>query len=243
MDKVNLSFIDFQSSIREVDKMNPDRKHWNQQQQALRLALSRHSDHHTTIELFLNQHAMVHSAMMTNSGLWSFEDEIWQDLTEDAARCIPRNGEHSIAWLIWHIARIEDVTMNLLVAGSQQLLNRDRWLERMQITVRDTGNAMNMEGVAYLSATIDLPALRAYRMAVGSRTREIVQQLGPEDMKRKVEQTRLQQVIEEGAVIKAGREVIEYWGGLTIAGLLLMPPTRHNFIHLNEALRIKPHVM
>jgi len=33
--------------------------------------------------------------------------------------------------------------------------------------------------------------------------------------------------------------VIDYWSGLTLAGLLLMPPTRHNFIHLNEALRLK----
>jgi hypothetical protein len=36
--------------------------------------------------------------------------------------------------------------------------------------------------------------------------------------------------------------VLEYWGGLTYAGLLLMPPTRHNFIHLNEALRVKKKV-
>jgi hypothetical protein len=30
----------------------------------------------------------------------------------------------------------------------------------------------------------------------------------------------------------------EGWLESTIAGLLLMPPTRNNFIHLNEALRI-----
>jgi hypothetical protein len=31
----------------------------------------------------------------------------------------------------------------------------------------------------------------------------------------------------------------DYWSKKTIAGLLLMPPTRHNFVHLNEAARIR----
>jgi hypothetical protein len=37
--------------------------------------------------------------------------------------------------------------------------------------------------------------------------------------------------------------VAEYWGGLTLAGLLLMPPTRHNLIHLNECVKIKKKVL
>ncbi len=35
------------------------------------------------------------------------------------------------------------------------------------------------------------------------------------------------------------RDLIDYWGNRTFAGLLLMPPTRHNMVHLNEAYRIK----
>jgi hypothetical protein len=49
----------------------------------------------------------------------------------------------------------------------------------------------------------------------------------------------LQQVLDEGAVVQEAQGLLDYWGGLNIAGLLLMPPTRHNFVHLNEALRIK----
>jgi hypothetical protein len=33
--------------------------------------------------------------------------------------------------------------------------------------------------------------------------------------------------------------IVDYWGSRTIAGLLLMPPTRHNFTHLNEARMLK----
>lgn len=219
--------------------MDVQRKLWNQQQQALRKALSHMDEPDRAIDLFMSQHAMVHSGLMAQAGVWSFEDEIWQGLSEEASRCIPRNCDHSIAWIIWHIARIEDVTMNLLVAGGPQILLRDNWLGRLKITARDTGNAMAEAGVADLSATIDLEALRAYRLAVGRRTREIVQQLQPATLKQKVDPARLRQVRLEGAVVEAAGELLDYWGGLTQAGLLLMPPTRHNFVHLNEALRVK----
>ncbi len=220
--------------------MNPQRKFWNQQQKTLRHALLRSDNQQQALDLFLSQHVMVHSAVMAQSGeAWSFEDEIWQDLSEEAIRCIPRNGNHSIAWIIWHIARIEDVTMNLLVADTPQILHQDNWFERMQITVRDTGNTMNDDGVVNLSAAIAIESLQAYRMAVGRRTREIVQQLRPEDFTQNVAPARLQRVRDEGAVLAAAEGVIEYWGKRNIAGLLLMPATRHNFLHLNEARRVK----
>ena len=219
--------------------MDSNRKLWNQQQQALNRALSRPGDHQKAIDLFLSHHAMLHTAKMARSKLWSFEDEVWQDTTEEIVRCIPPKCEHSIAWCIWHITRIEDVTMNLLVAGSPQIFNRDDWLEQMRIAVRDTGNAMDAKGVADLSAAINIKALRAYRLAVGRRTHEIVKRLAPEELKRQVEPARLQRVMAEGALVEAARGIANYWGRRTIAGLLLMPPTRHTFLHLNEALRIK----
>jgi hypothetical protein len=129
--------------------------------------------------------------------------------------------------------------MNLLVAGSPQILHCDNWLEEMKITVRDTGNAMNEEDIEKFSNAIDIQALRGYRVAVGRRTREIVKQLQPRELRQKVEPSRLQHVRDEGAVVDAASGIIEYWGKRNIAGLLLMPATRHNLIHLNEALLLK----
>jgi hypothetical protein len=219
--------------------MDADRKFWNEQQQLLQDALAHPADHLEAIDLFLRQHAMVHASVVGSSSGWSFDDEVWQDITPEAARRIPASGDHSIAWAIWHIARIEDVTMNLLVAGTPQLFHRDGWQVRLKIAACDTGNAMSPDGIAVLSAAIDLEALRAYRVAVGRQTREIVQALTPADLKRKVDPARIQRVKDEGAVVAAASEITDYWSKRTLAGLLLMPPTRHNFLHLNEALRIK----
>jgi hypothetical protein len=55
----------------------------------------------------------------------------------------------------------------------------------------------------------------------------------------KVEPSHLQRVLDEGAVVEAAGGLIDHWGRRTKAGLLLMLSTRHNFIHLNEAWRVR----
>ncbi len=160
-------------------------------------------------------------------------------MTEEQIRRIPSKEDHSVAWLLWHMARIEDVAMNILVAGGPQIMNQADWLERMGIDIMNTGNLMDEVAVVELSAAVDVEALRAYRLAVGRQTRSIIQNLRPEQLKEKVDPARLERVIAEGAVVEEARDLIDYWGKRTMAGLLLMPATRHNFVHLNEAERLK----
>lgn len=219
--------------------MDPNRKAWNEGQQKLQQALAHPQDRQQAISLFLSQHAMVHSAKISPAGLWSLEDEVLEGLSEADFRCIPPGCEHSIVWTLWHLARIEDVTMNLLVAGSPQLFDAENWPAKLQVTVRETGNALDEAGILDLSASLPLDGLRAYRVAVGRRTREIVRQLQPSDFKQRVDPVRLEWIMSEGAMEPAARGLIDYWGKRTIAGLLLMPPTRHNFIHLNEIARLR----
>jgi len=216
--------------------MDPNRKRWNEGHQKLNRALAA-GDRDKAIELFLNQHAMVHSAKMAKTGLWSFEDEILKELTDDQIRQMA--GEHSIAWILLHLARIEDITMNMLVAGTDQLFTLDGWGKKLNVDIIHSANKMTDESLAKLSAKMEVKALRAYRIAVGRRTREIAQKLKAEDFKKKIDPARIQEVMKEGAVVPEAMEIINYWSSKTIAGLLLMPATRHCILHLNEADRIR----
>jgi len=214
-------------------------KAWNEEQQQLRQLLGDPGRHDETIDLFLRHHAVLHAARVAQTEFWSFEDAVLSDLSEEQIRRIPTNGEHSVAWLFWHMARIEDVAMNTLVAGSPQILSQEDWRERLGAPIHHTGNDMDQEDIERLSAAVDIGALRDYRVAVGRRTREIVLQLQPEDLKRKVDPLRLQQVMDQGDLVEAASGIADYWGRRTIAGLLLMPATRHNMVHLNELFRLK----
>jgi hypothetical protein len=211
-----------------------------ERQTGLRRVMTSSKKHAEAMQMFTRQHAMLHSMKMAGTEPWSYEDAILDDMTEEQVRRIPPKGEHSVAWCIWHIARIEDVAMNLLVVGDAQIFQQDGWRERLGIARRqDTGNAMDLGDVAVLSNAVDIEALRAYRLAVGRGTRQIVKALGPEELKKKVDPARLRRVMDEGALVEAAVGIRDYWGKRDIAGLLLMPASRHLLVHLNEALEIK----
>ena len=220
--------------------IDPNRKLWNERHKRLRQALKKPDDYTSTIDLFLQQHAMVHRADMSNADLHSFADEVWLGADETTLRCMPPKFEHSIAWLIWHIARIEDMTMNVLMAGKPQIFFQDEWLQKLKITEKHSGNVvMDKADVIAFSKAIDIEALKTYRLSVGRATREAVKNLTPDAIMQKVSPARLQRLLDDGSVPPEAMGLIEYWGNLTIAGLLLMPPTRHCLVHLNEALKVK----
>lgn len=221
--------------------MEANRKLWNTGQQKLLQALAA-KDYPFAVEQFMIQHAMVHSKRISRLGIWSFEDELWNGLTEKSIRTIPPKGEHSIVWILFHIARIEDITMTMLIAGTQQVFKCDKWAKKLKSTIHHSGNNMDDLDVARLSASLDVNALQEYRRSVGRRTRKIVRKIKQDQFEQKVEPVRLERLLKEGAMIEEALEIIDYWSKRTIAGLLLMPPTRHNYLHLNEAFKIKAKV-
>lgn len=207
------------------------------------MLLSDPNSHSQAIQLFLQQHAEVHSRAMSSRGTIFFEDEVLIDMSEVQIREMPDRMDHSIAWIIWHLVRVEDVTMNMLVAGEEQVFIREGWDGKLGVSVSHTGNAMSKREIIELSNNVDIDELRNYRLNVGRETEEIVTQLDPGEMYQKVPPYRLDLVLQEGAVVEDAQGIIDYWSKRTVSGLLLMPPTRHCFIHLNEAARIKKKVV
>lgn len=221
--------------------MDSSRALWGENQKRLRSMLLKSGDFEKAMELCLKQHALVHLSEVSGCKTVTFEDELWDGLKEETFRKKPSQKDDTIAWDLWHIARIEDITMNLLVAEEGQVINSCDWIKRMKATVCDTGNAMNHEEIIKFSEAIDIEELKNYRIAVGKRTREIIKSLKSEDLKKKVSEASLKRVLEEGAVLEVeeSRWLIDFWGRKNTAGILLMPVTRHNLVHINDALRIK----
>lgn len=212
--------------------------YWNRRFKILQDTWPRPLNFEECVGICLELHAMVHTGEMTGFAFPSFEDELLEGLSEESFRRVYPE-EQSIAWKLWHSGRIEDITMNMLIADGEQEFCVGGWFEKLGITARDTGNAMNESEIEALSRSVDRQAMLAYRKKVGERTREIIQALKPEDLKKKIPQERLQRVLEEGAVVPEAKGLVDYWGKKTFAGLLLMPATRHLLVHLNEAIRIK----
>jgi hypothetical protein len=163
-------------------------------------------------------------------------DSIVQGLTEEQMRACPGPGMNSIAWLIWHMARTEDATVNLLVAGRPQVLSGNAWVERLKLSTHDIGTGMDDDEVADFSERVDIPALMAYRVAVGQRTLEVVRSLPEERFSEYVGPDDIQRLLDAGALDPRAHRLARFWEGQRKRFILIMPATGHNFMHLNEAL-------
>ncbi|MGE6256883.1 DinB family protein [Heyndrickxia sporothermodurans] len=158
------------------------RKAWNENHRRLKEIILNPDEHSQAVQLLLSQHAQLHSPTIENTGEQTLEDEVLANLNEKTFRKYPVNNpdtKNSIAWHLWHISRIEDMTMNILIANEQQVLKTGSWLEKMNIEFAHSGNNMSEEDIAELSSKIDLESLLAYRAAVGKQTRQVVSLLKP----------------------------------------------------------------
>lgn len=221
------------------------RKQWNENHKKLTSVILKPSEYQNSIGLFLSQHSLLHSSKMSNSPVATLEDDLLKDLMEESFRKYPVEApdtRNSIVWHVWHVTRIEDMTMNILVAEGDQVLHTYNWAKELKVDYPHSGNEMTEIEIADLSENIDINALLEYRIEVGRKTREIVSHLLPGEFRKKVDAGRIDILKEQNAVKREASWLLEYWGNKTIAGLILMPATRHIFLHLNKAIRIKKRI-
>ncbi len=218
-----------------------DLKSWNDDIKELRKIILKPDKIQESKSLALSLHSMVHLSIMSGVDKKTFEDELWEGLDENTFRTSQNQKGRTIAYGIWHCTRIEDITMNLLVAGDKQIFNRENWQEKTNSNITDTGNAMSEDDIMEFSKNINMEELKNYRIEVGRRTRDIVKNLSTQDMKRNFDKHRLQRILDERAVldVKASNWLIDFWGRKNVAGIILMPMTRHQVIHINESLSAK----
>src|ERR1700737_4991009 len=114
-----------------------------------------------TRDLFLEQHAAVHSAAVGGNKM-SAAERAFAGLSDEQMRVRPREDLNSLAWLMWHIARAEDIMVNTILHGRDQVCD-DPWRKRLGVTRRDFGIGMTSAEVTELTRQVDLAALREYR--------------------------------------------------------------------------------
>jgi hypothetical protein len=163
-------------------------------------------------KLFLDLNKKLHLSNISE-GEENEVDRLFSDLEGWEYAVMPTSKDETMAWVIWHIARIEDLTMGILVSGEDQLFN-DEWKMRMNAPIIDTGNALDDDGIMKLSKRLQVDELINYRSAVGKRTRHIVANLQPGDMVRKVTSDAIEKIRLAGGVTmeEDSKWLLEFWG-------------------------------
>ena len=113
--------------------------------------------------------------------------DVLHGLTPDAVTSQPVPGANTIAWLVWHLTRVQDHHMSDILKTEQLWVGGD-WAERV-------GLAPDPENTGYGHSEDDIPSIRpgdpsvleAYLEAVQARTVALLERTTPADLDRVVD--------------------------------------------------------
>ena len=180
-------------------------------------------------------HSQLHSSEVYKSGQ-TYYDEISRQICKDNFLICPRKTNMTIAWDLWHITRIEDLTSSILLCKDKQVF--DDYKDKLGTSVTDTGNAMTDEEIFALGAELSIDELLSYRKAVGEKTKKFIEKLTIDELKRTFPEKDIQRIKSEGGVTEQTIELMNYWGKKNVSGIILMPMTKHQIMHLNDCTKI-----
>jgi hypothetical protein len=160
---------------------------------------------------------------------------IWESVPHDLMRQRPHPQVNSIAWILWHMIRVEDAGLNRFVVDGEQVLDGEPWLQRLHLPWRHNGGEMTFAEVDELSQRVDLPALQAYSQAVQARTRHIVGQLTLNDLDAVMEEDHLRKIlVDEGLAHSQAEGYLQNYLGWSKGKCLMNFCLTHPYQHLGE---------
>lgn len=162
-------------------------------------------------------------------------DFLLTNFDEHKLRSRPHGATNPTVWILWHMARSEDVGTNCLVTDGNQVFDDQEWGTKLNVSTRLLGTGMTAHEVDTLAADISIPALRDYYDAVRERTATILGVVHAASLADIVPVERLQTVlVSDGAVVAALPAVLKLYANRRKAWFLMHLGLVHNFYHASQ---------
>ena len=131
-------------------------------------------------------------------------------LSDDELCWQPALESNSIDWLVWHMARVEDNLINVVLQRREPIWERDGWGERLGISYAGAGAGMTMHEIRAMGK-IDVMKVMEYYRSIRKETSGYFENVMNEsDLSRVIEHTNFRG-----------------WSGAQILGRLLCEEAEH----------------
>ena len=105
--------------------------------------------------------------------------------TSEQLHYVPDGESHSVAWVLWHAARIEDLLVNRAWQGKPEIWREGEWAAKTGLPERGFGTGQSTEEAAAVRIT-DLDAMWEYQDAVNANTQAFLDSLSDDDLDREI---------------------------------------------------------
>jgi hypothetical protein len=116
----------------------------------------------------------------------SLVPDILDGLSDDDLAWRPDPGANTIAWLVWHLSRVEDDHV-CDASGAEQAWTAQGWVERFGLPFAETEHGFGQSASDVAQVRVGGDLLAGYLAAVGERTRAYLATLEPDALDRIVD--------------------------------------------------------
>ena len=110
-------------------------------------------------------------------------------LSEDELSWRPTLESNAIDWMVWHMARVEDNLVNVVLQNHDPIWMRDGWGKRLGIATASAGAGMTMDEIRAMGR-INVPLAMEYYNSVRNETADYFENgMQESDLSRAIEHT------------------------------------------------------
>lgn len=108
-----------------------------------------------------------------------------EGLTDDELHFVPEGQSHSIAWCMWHAARIEDLFFQQIFQGKPSEWDTGGWAEKTGLPAKGFGTGQSTEDAANVRIG-SLEQFKAYQARVGELAFQFLDSIDESGLDREV---------------------------------------------------------
>jgi hypothetical protein len=149
----------------------------------------------------------------------------------------PCAGSSSISWLLWHALRHQDVAVNAVARGVDEVLHRDGWAARVGAAAFAGGTGLAEADDRAAAACLDAAALDAYAVAVGAETAAWLETLTGAELDRVPDAAA--GLGRAGVPDEAYPWLYRMWDGKPVAFFVSWEAIGHGYNHLGEMVHLR----
>jgi hypothetical protein len=149
----------------------------------------------------------------------------------------PDPGSGSVAWVLWHATRHQDVAVNAVVRGVDDVLSGGRWVDDLGVAGFAPGTGLSEGDDIDAAAALSLDAIDAYAGAVWAQTAAWLDDVTADELDRVPDST--------AALHRLGIDAQEYawlqrmWEAKPVSFHVAWEAIGHGLNHLGELTQIR----
>lgn len=106
-------------------------------------------------------------------------------LTPEQAHFVPEGESHSIAWVMWHGARVEDLIVQQIIRGQPSEWEAGGWAAKTGLPEKSFGTGQSTEEARQIRIN-DIGVFAEYAARVAAHTQGLLSELSDDDLNRPI---------------------------------------------------------